>query len=212
MTRIAKNFGDLMNQLKKIWWLAASVLILCCGFLSSHSLGAERIALRALDGFPLVGLYEKVDGDTSSRPAVLLVHMFKSQKESWQPLVLELKRQGISTLAIDLRGHGESRHNGAGIDQHFRVANRDSIFFNQMYQDGLAAVAWLQERGHQQVGVVGASVGCSIAMHMIAAAKAEIAAMVLMTPGRDYLGINTKGHIEHWPGIPPLNSDKFRGG
>lgn len=185
-------------------WLAAAALAVCFNMMPASLWGSERITLHASDGFPLVGGYEKVDGGHSSMPAVLLLHMFKRQKESWQPLMVELKRQGISSLAVDLRGHGESRANAAGVDQSFRVDDRDPAFFNEMYQDSLAALAWLRAHGHQKIGVVGASVGCSVAMHMVAAAKPEIAAMVLMTPGRDYLGIDTMSHLEHWPGLPLL--------
>ncbi len=185
-------------------WLAALVLGVCFIVFPGSTFGAERITLQAADGFPLVGLYEKGEGDATSQPAVLLLHMFNRQKESWQPLTAALKKRGISSLALDLRGHGESRLDAAGVDQHFRVAERDSVFFNQMYKDGLAAVAWLRSHGHQPLGVVGASVGCSVAMHMVVAAKLELGAMVLMTPGRDYLGIDTLSHLEQWPGLPLL--------
>lgn len=193
-----------MSKLKKIWWLVVSVLSLLCSLPTIPSHAAERITLQAADGFPLVGLYEKGHGEASSQPAVLLLHMYKRQKGSWQPLMLALKAQGLSSLAIDLRGHGESRFDASGVDQHFRVVDRDAVFFNQMYLDGLAAVAWLRGQGHHQLGVVGASIGCSVAMQMMAAGQPDIAAMVLMTPGRDYLGINTIGHLQHWPGIPLL--------
>lgn len=188
----------------KITLLALSALLGCFGALAAPSLGAERVTFCASDAFPLVGLYEKVDGGASSSPVVLLLHMFKGQKESWQPLMDELKEQGVSSLAIDLRGHGESRFNGVGVDQSSRVTNRDQAFFNQMHQDGIAALAWLRNQGHQKIGVVGASVGCSIAMHMVAVASPEIAAMVLMTPGRDYLGIDTVSHLAKWTGMPLL--------
>ncbi len=179
-------------------------MCMCFAVLPLTSFGAEKVVLITADGFPLVGLYDKVVDDSLEAPAVLLLHMYNNKKESWLPLMAELKKLGVSSLAIDLRGHGDSRSDAAGVDQLPLVAGRDPVFFNQMYQDGLAASGWLRDHGHRQVGVVGASVGCSVAMHMVAAGKPDIAAMVLMTPGRNYLGIDTLSHLEHWPGIPLL--------
>ncbi len=195
--------GGLMKFINNTAMFTIAVVIICCGYGAVSAYGAERIAFSSLDGFPLVASYEKVDG-SSTRPVVLLLHMFRNKKESWQPLMAALKQQGISSFAVDLRGHGESRNNADGVDQSFRVSGREPVFFNQIYQDGLAAVAWLRDAGHRSIGVVGASVGCSVAMHMVAEARPKIGAMVLMTPGRDYLGIDTLSHLKQWPGIPLL--------
>lgn len=185
--------------------LATALLsvLFCLMTLAGIAQAAERVALKAADGFPLIGLYEQAGAGTAG-PAVVLLHMYNNRKESWQPLIAELRNQGVSALAIDLRGHGESRLSAAGIDQAPRVENRDASFFNEMYQDAAAAVQWLKGRGHHSIGVVGASVGCSVAMHMAVATKTDIGAMVLMTPGLDYLGIDTLHHLGRWPGLPLL--------
>ncbi len=204
MTRNANDFKGLMKNLIKMIWFIVSVFGISCTMLANCLLAAEQISLQATDGFPLKASYERVDSTSSARPAVLLLHMFKNNKESWHPLILALREQGISSLAVDLRGHGESRVDAFGVDQSDKVLGRDAVFFNQIYQDGLGAVAWLQAKGHQKISVVGASVGCSVAMHMMAAAKPKMSAMVLMTPGHDYLGIDTMSHLEKWPGLPLL--------
>ncbi|BCO09190.1 hypothetical protein GF1_15660 [Desulfolithobacter dissulfuricans] len=113
-----------------------------------------------------------------------------------------MNRAGFTTLAMDLRGHGESRQAEDGSDDGARVLDRDPKLFNAMYLDVAAAVDWLREHRHisgNRLALVGASVGCSVAMHAVASGAVIPAAVVLMTPGTNYLGVPTMQHIKSWP-------------
>jgi len=55
-----------------------------------------------------------------------------------------------------------------------------------------------------KIVLVGASVGCSVAVHAVTSSSVKVDAVVLMTPGEKFLGIPTMDHIKSWPGIPLL--------
>ena len=118
----------------------------------------------------------------------------------------KLLSAGFTCLSLDLRGHGQSRFGANGSDDEKRVEARDSKFFNSMYLDVAAAEKWLQKTEPQleKEVLIGASVGCSVAVHAIAGGVVRAEAAVLMTPGEDYLGISTMEHIKTWPVIPLL--------
>ncbi len=141
-------------------------------------------------------------GEAARRPAVVLLHMFRSDKQAWWerggmfPLLSE---HGILGLSIDMRGHGESRSGPGGEDLRKRVVDRDPALFNAMWKDAAAAVKWLREvRGVQgEIGLVGASVGCSVAIDT-ARRDESLRDVVVMTPGLDYLGVDTRTHLRAW--------------
>jgi len=162
----------------------------------------KKIVLTAADGYRITGNLTK----GATRSGVVLLHMYRHDKESWQPLIEQFNARGITSLAIDMRGHGESRLDPEGNDASKLVLVRDPVFFNQMHQDAEAAVNYLIGHGIDpgHTGLVGASVGCSVAVHTVSEKMVPVGAVVLMTPGRDYLGVPTMSHIRNWPGKPLL--------
>ena len=134
----------------------------------------------------VVGSFQPV---TQARSAVLLLHMMPADRHSWEAMQTALFDLGISSLAIDLRGHGESTiREGGRIDyRNFSLAeSRDSM------EDVRSAIQWLGTRGipSDQVAVMGASIGANLALG-IAVEQKEIPAVVLLSPGEVYSGIGT---------------------
>lgn len=167
--------------------------------------GSEKLTLTADDGYEISALLTVPDRELPAAAGVVLVHMYRHTKESWAPLVDVLIGRGITCLAIDLRGHGESLIAPDGSDSNSRVMNRDPEFFNVMYRDAAAALKYMNEKRGippERTALVAASVGSSIAIR--AAIDHPVAGVVVMTPGENYLGIPTMEHIKQWPGIPLL--------
>lgn len=167
--------------------------------------GGVRVELTASDGYRLAGLLSTPQGKPLG--GVVLLHMYSNNKESWQPLTEHLVKRGFVCLAIDMRGHGESRIGPTGDDNLAKVFARDPAFFNDMHLDGEAAVRYLAGLSKDKpcpIAIVGASVGCSVAIHTAVAGNVDIAAVAVMTPGRNYLNIPTMEHLKRWPGIPML--------
>ncbi len=189
--------------MRRYCWLLTTVMI--C-FLVLPAMAAGRtIALTAADGQPLAALLDLPRG-RDLHAGVILLPMYRITKESWQPLVRSLTAAGFTCLSLDLRGHGRSRYGADGTDLGVRVLARDPVLFNSMYLDAAAADRWLAENvdGLTRRAIVGASVGCSVAVQAVTRGGVRAEAVVLMTPGRDYLGVNTMEDIKSWPGTPLL--------
>lgn len=167
----------------------------------------QKVVMTTADHYQIYGLLTE-SGSAHNGAAVVLLPMFKQTKESWMPLVPILAEKGISSLAIDMRGHGESKKGMDGMDDSIRVERRDPALFRQMHLDVEEAVRTLLAKGMKadRIGLVGASVGCSVALQVIAAGGVPISAAVLMTPGKEYLGLRSMDDIRQWPvnGLPVL--------
>ncbi|MDH4063673.1 MAG: alpha/beta hydrolase [Acidobacteriota bacterium] len=100
--------------------------------------------------------------------AVVLAHGAVFNKESWAPLAETLVDRGHRVLAIDFRGYGASKS-----------GDEDKA----LYQDVLAAVRYLRERGATSVAVVGASMGGGASgLAAVEARAGEIDRLVLLSP------------------------------
>ena len=136
---------------------------------------------------------------TKTANAVVLLHMFRNDHTSWEPILSEFDKRGITTLAIDMRGHGENLKGPDGEDLQAKVRGRDAETFRAMYRDANAAFDWLVENGYSadRIGLLGASVGCSVAIDT--ARRRETHGPVgVLTPGLNYLGVNSEEHITDW--------------
>lgn len=187
-----------------IKYVAVLLSVIC--LLAAGAAHAGEVGFTASDGYPLSGDLEVPAGRTDLKTGVILLPMYRHTKESWQPLVQQLTASGFTCLSLDLRGHGKSRYGADGSDGEKKVVARDVTFFNTMYLDVAAAENWLRTAKPQleKMVLVGASVGCSVAVHAITAKAVKVDAAVLMTPGKDYLGIPTMEHIKTWPSVPLL--------
>lgn len=137
------------------------------GVVGGHGHPHVHVRIVASDGTPLVG--SLLPGPAASSPAVVLVHGFAAhrRKPSYARLADRLAAHA-HVLAIDLRGHGAS--------------GGESTFGNREELDVRAAVAWLRERGHRRVVVVGASMGATSVLHALATGTRVEAAVVVSAP------------------------------
>jgi pimeloyl-ACP methyl ester carboxylesterase len=123
---------------------------------------------------------------------VILLHMYASHHRAFDPLVPHLHTAGFAVLAIDLRGHGQSV-GPAEIGLADRVAERDRKLFAAMDRDVEGAYTWLAKQpgvDPARFVLVGASVGCSVALKY-AARDRSVDGIVCLTPGTGYLGIDS---------------------
>lgn len=146
----------------------------------------ERVVLETPDQVSLVGSF--VHGDTGA-PLVILAHMLPADRTSWHAFQNALLEKGIDSLAIDLRGHGDSVfQSGVAIDYH--------TFGSAEHQAGLidlqAAFQWAIGRGYdpKRIGLGGASIGANLCLQL-AAQEHSIRAMFLLSPGENYHGVET---------------------
>ncbi|MEN8189053.1 MAG: alpha/beta fold hydrolase [Thermodesulfobacteriota bacterium] len=170
------------------------------------AIGGQRLELTSSDNHPLIGEMS-LPGKKDIGAAVILLPMYRHTRQSYQPLLSHLTRNGFTVLAMDLRGHGESRLAADGSDDEQRVIDRDPSIFNEMYRDVEAASQYLARTTgipQQRQLIIGASVGCSVAVHSVSKDVIRPAGVVLLTPGENYLGVPTLEHVTTWPGTPLL--------
>jgi dienelactone hydrolase len=127
--------------------------------------------------------------------AVILVHQYPATKESWAPFQALLAKRGLASLAVDLRGHGESTRTAAGQMIDFRKFS-DAEHLSCM-DDIRAAYAWIVARGleRDRVAVAGASFGANLALRFLAE-EPEVPAALLLSPGLSYHGVGVEGVTE----------------
>jgi alpha/beta superfamily hydrolase len=97
----------------------------------------------------------------TGRTAVVFAHMFRNDQRSWAQFAAEVAGQGYTTLTFDFRGHGETggRSDSSHIDR-----------------DLVAVVRFLRERDHDQVVLVGASMGGTASLKV--AARDDLAEVI----------------------------------
>ena len=159
----------------------------------------ERITFTTSDHITIVG-----DWVTSPTMigAVLLLHMMPATRQSWAQLQRLLATQGVASLAIDLRGHGESTH-----DRHNAVLDYRRFTDPEhaaSIEDVAGAVQWIRVRGIEpaRIAIAGASIGANLALWYLSE-NPVIPAAALLSPGENYHGISA---LDAAPNVLPHQS------
>jgi len=187
--------------------VAATAFLTASAHAEDPTFVREEVTFETSDGLTLHGTYWAPADAPKGAPCVVALHMYRSDRSAWESLAQPVTNRGCALLAIDMRGHGESKMQGE-TDLSEQVASRDADLFNSMHLDAAAAIAWGRKekktpRG--RVALVGASVGCSVAIHAAKEKPLDIAAVAVLTPGEKYLGVPTLEHVKHWYNTIPLH-------
>lgn len=116
----------------------------------------EKISFAAADKTPLSGTFYAKDG-ISGMPGIALAHGFAGAR--YPKMARHLAELGFGVLAFDFRGYGESG------------GERGRVVPKEQTLDIKGAVTWLasrQEIDAQRIGVVGSSLGGSVAIMAVA--------------------------------------------
>ncbi|WP_207458938.1 alpha/beta hydrolase [Azospirillum sp. SYSU D00513] len=142
----------------------------------------ERPVLFGPDG-GLFGVYCAPSGAATARPALLFVNSGATHHvgsgRAWVVIARRLAALGFSSLRIDVSGLGDSAGRTAGCD--------NLIYHRGSLGDVLAAVDWLESRGHSRCTVVGLCAGGALALNA-ALADPRVTGQVVINPGRFFLG------------------------
>lgn len=172
--------------------------LLACSFAAqaAHPPKPEPANFTTADGVEIVGDYYAPEGRAMA-PAVVLLHQYRADRTSWKPLIPKLHEAGFAVLAIDLRGFGGSTKPDS-MNLAKRATDRDPSLFADMHQDVAAAYQWLSKQPNVDLsmfGMVGASVGCSVALDYAVGDK-SVDAIVCLSPGMAYMGLDSAVHIK----------------
>lgn len=134
---------------------------------------AETVRFKTSDGWTLAAKYA---APPKGGPVAILVHGVGASKEEWQPLEAELAKRGLGTLALDLRGHGESQ--------------KGEVEWRKAVEDLVAASRFLEKKGvpAKRQGFAGGSIGANLATQAAPLVGAKW--VVLLSPGVEYRGVS----------------------
>lgn len=141
------------------------------------------VDLKTSDGITIKGSYYNASEENAS--GVILLHMLTRNRGDWREFARELQVSGYGVLAIDMRGHGES-------DLDYREFSPGDDF-KDMVLDVAAAKEYLIDEGisADKIAIIGGSIGANVALNY-AAQDTDIKAVVLLSPGLNYRGIETE--------------------
>lgn len=158
-----------------------------------------EMSLPSADGFTLKGTLT-LPAAKGKVPVVILAHQFHSDRTGWAPLAERLQARGIGTLALDLRGHGESTAKGDGtlkVTEDF-AASAKAVGFDQIPSDLAQAATWLRTQpgvDGRRLGLAGASVG-AFSVLLSAPAVKPVAVLSLSPAGNPAFGEDALGRLK----------------
>lgn len=123
----------------------------------------------------------------AEKPAgyLVLAHMMPATKASWKEFAEVAQKQGFASIAIDLRGHGESDSGPEGYNAFADEEHQQSI------KDIEAAVQFLKNEGAspEKIALIGASIGANLSIWYLSE-HPEIRSAVALSAGESYRGIH----------------------
>ncbi len=173
--------------------LAAGALVLTMSALSSCG-GASRLPepqavyLDSGDGFRLGATLYKPLGEHP--PGLALAHRYGGARASWDAFARRAQQRGIMVVAVDLRGHGDSRKRG-----------EETVHYRQLPEDGwldalrdlhAAKQALLAHGAHpDNLAAGGEGLGANLALHC-ALEQPDVQAILLISPGLRCQGVGAE--------------------
>lgn len=156
--------------------------VLAAGLLASEPTRVD-MSLSTKDGCTLKGtlLVPAPARKGGKVPVVVLAHQFRSSRAGWGDLPERLHARGIATLALDLRGHGESE-GPAKVSDDF-MASAKAVGFDHIPADLAAAAAWVRKQkgiDKRRLALAGSSVGAFAAV--LGAREAKAVAVLALSP------------------------------
>lgn len=154
--------------------------------LNTNDLG--QVEFETSDGVTIIGSLELATGVEKS-PACLLVHMLGSDRSSYSEFQRKLLNAGISSLAIDMRGHGDSTAGGSLNYRDFSAGEWSAVVND--IKAGMDFLRGLDRIDSAHIGIVGASIAANLAVVATSeenhdAVENTASCLVLLSPGIKY--------------------------
>ena len=143
-----------------------------------------KVELEAKDGFLLVGDLYFAPQRKPARPLIILLHSFGSRASDWGNLSENLRLKNFNVLALDLRGHGRSVYmKNLKFKSRMNFTKDD---WAKMPIDVVSSIDYIRKNYPQintdEIYIVGADLGASMAVLAAAVMKIKPLKMVLISP------------------------------
>ncbi len=160
--------------------------------------GPEDIIFVSDDGFTLsAALYAP---QAQAPPGLILAHRYGDDRSVWNGFAEAARGWGVMTLALDLRGHGDSRMRDGE-----RIQYRQIPDWRAGLRDIRAAKSALLAHGADpnNLAVAGEGLGANLAL-LYALEDPDMQAVVMLSPGLDYQGVEIEkamGTLQDCPSL-----------
>ncbi len=126
------------------------------------------------------------EGRSKGRAVIVLPH-WNSMAANYEGMGNWLRRLGLTAVYVSLPYHDERRPPGDLVGSGLVSANlgRTIRSCRQAVADARAVVGWLRERGYRRIGVVGSSIGSSLAS-LVAAHEPRVKALAQLLTASDF--------------------------
>jgi alpha-beta hydrolase superfamily lysophospholipase len=181
------------------------ILAFICGVLCVSNLvsaAPQEVTFVTKDSVTIYGTFYPC-GTNEKAPGLVLLHMLKHKRQDWDAFAQDAVKAGFAVLTIDLRGHGQSVHQGERILDVNEFSNAE---FALSVEDVSAAVEFLRKEpgvDGGRISLVGASIGANLALKC-AATDTTIRSVVLLSPGLEYRGLTTEDAMVRYGNRPIL--------
>jgi alpha-beta hydrolase superfamily lysophospholipase len=153
----------------------------------------EKLFLTTKDNVKIVAdLYPVYPGQERTTGWLVLVHMMPATKESFDGLAKGFQKIGYESIAIDLRGHGESDGGPEGFLKFSDGEHQNSILDLEAAVEHLATS---RKATSDKVIFVGASIGANLSLQYISE-RPEFKTAILLSAGLNYRGIKTEPLVQ----------------
>jgi len=165
----------------------------------SKSAPPETVEIKTSDGVKLAASFYK---PRERAPAVLLVHDAGGNRAQLEPLAERLQKQGFGVVAIDLRGHGDSKTDK--LDWATLSEGDKKSTWSYAPRDIDAAATWVLSQANihgTSLSIVGVGSGCALAVRH-AKSDDNVVCLALLAPHTQSFGFDVKADIQALAGLP----------
>ena len=149
----------------------------------------QKIFLTTKDGIKIAASLYSAE---SPKGWIIFSHMMPAVKESWNDLAEWFCGAGYESVALDLRGHGESALDG--LTRRLNYQKFSDAEHQKSILDLEAAVEFLikeRKAAADKISFIGASIGANLSLQYVSE-HPEFKTAILLSPGLDYRGVKTE--------------------
>lgn len=164
---------------RRLLWILGLCLFLLPMNVALAQITPTVVETPAADGLVLKGDFYLVD---AGRPTIVLLHQLYTNRTSWTPYIGALTGAGFNVLAVDLRGHGQTR----GRINWATAITDIGVWFNWLRAQGIRGDALI---------TMGSSIGSSLAI-VGCANDAGCRTAVALSPGWASNGVRVEDALK----------------
>ncbi len=176
-----KVVSQFLNREDNVLNFQIDVAVIEDGIAANAGSSGAAVSFRSFDLVDLRATFEMPVGVPAPIPAVLLLHGYGEDRGVWRNFSRELTGRGWAVLAMDLRGHGESKSKN---QRPIQASPEWRTNLHEFPVDVDPALDWLKAQAridNKKIVVIGSDVGANLAL--IASGKfPEVRTVVAIRP------------------------------